>query len=692
MWRIFKYLVLIVLVVSCGVEFMPSPTKQPLPMDAQDSGPAAIPDVLTIQDIPIPNPLDDYDDQYKEDCLKQVFLRCPPYNEYWIAEAWIDVCDNYAVILIQNCRMQHECDPLDPLIAENQPCQTEDGGPGIQDVFCDKGKVQIGDCSPCTEEVCDGKDNDCDGEIDEGTYECETECGPGVAYCVGGILICEAEMPEEEVCDYIDNDCDGDIDEGQRNACDQCGDVPEEVCNGVDDDCDGVTDEDLIRECETICELGYETCIFGVWSICTAKQPFPEMCDGEDNDCNGLVDDGIICQCSLLDVGILVPCFEAPLICGQGYKSCECVPGTSCAEFYMTECQAACTLFGFLPCDPILGQIFPEMCNNWDDNCNQLIDEDLYKVCYTAPEETMNVGECKPGTLTCIAGQWGGFWPQTTVFMEDYCEGQVVPIEEICNGKDDDCDGIIEEELQETDIVFIIDTSGSMGDEINAVVSALIAFSFSYQDEPNINWGIIIGPYRDYTSSIYAETLELKTDLGPFSGFLASVQSLSSMNLNGGNEPLVDAIYLAINNIASPGSLAFAPGDIVWKTSNTSSPAIPAFNISWREESVKVVVVFTDEKAQSKMSPRITQGHVVDAINGTEDLKVFVFSPAFTKTGVESEWDASTQQYVTYDAGWEAPTLAGETGQWYPLSNNSTEIFGYLMEILEDTACAITQP
>ena len=424
--------------------------------------------------------------------------------------------------------------------------------------------------------------------------------------------------------------------------------------------------------------------------MCTAQQPWPEICNGEDDDCNGLVDDGIVCQCQLQDVGILIPCFESPLICGQGYKSCECDPGSNCTEFFVTECQAACVLFGFLPCDPVLGQIFPEMCNNWDDNCNQQIDENLFKTCYTAPEETMNVGECKPGTLTCVAGQWGGVWPDTIIFMEDYCEGQVLPIDEICNGKDDDCDGVIEEELQETDIVFIIDSSGSMGDEINAVISALIAFSMSYQDEPNINWAVVVGPYRDYNSTMYKEVLDLKTNLGPFSGFMASVQSLASQNLNGGHEPLLDAIYLVINNIADPASLTYQPGDFVWKDSNTSSPAIPAFNISWREDSIKAVVVFTDEPAQSKTNPRIDRSDVINAINGTEDLKVFVFSPTGTKIGTDGEWDSILGQFVTWQSGWEAITFAGETGQWYELTNNVTEIFNNLMEILEDTACATT--
>jgi len=72
---------------------------------------------------------------------------------------------------------------------------------------------------PAIDEVCDGKDNDCDGTADEDLGS--TTCGLGVCEhsqenCINGVSqTCDPLVGSStEVCDGLDNDCDGQIDEG----------------------------------------------------------------------------------------------------------------------------------------------------------------------------------------------------------------------------------------------------------------------------------------------------------------------------------------------------------------------------------------------------------------------------------------------------------------------------------------------
>jgi len=521
-----------------------------------------------------------------------------------------------------------ECDPTQYVIDELE-CITADGYPGTQQKVCNKGLIQYTDCT--------------------------TNC-------------------EEESCNHEDDDCDGEIDEGQLNDCNECGIVPPEECNGIDDDCDGDTDEDLIQPCATACGAGYEMCYEGKWISCTAPPENDEICDGFDNDCDGQIDENLDCVCTIQDVGVLFPCQDDPLICGQGYKTCQCVD-PDCISLTMSECYALCY---WIPsgdpnavCDPLIGmELAQEKCNNFDDNCNQQIDEDLFGACYTGPEGTLMVGICVPGEMTCDTGTWGHYDDSET-FIPYYCKDEIVPQDEICNGLDDDCDGIADwgEEMKETDVLFIVDWSGSMGDEMDAVMIALNQFAQNFSDEEVIKWSFMRGPVAH---GPYDERLELIQDLIGFSDFLTSLAGMdtSMQSMSTAFEMLLDAIYISVHNITA--TLPQPIADFVWPNlpgNGTSvvesAPPLQNFDISWRSGADRIIIVFSDEVPQSYLVPELSIEQVKTAVAGTPQLKLYTFSRSV----------GSTQ--------WEDLANAGN-GAWYKLTNNPTEMYASLMEILDE--------
>ena len=134
-----------------------------------------------------------------------------------------------------------------------------------KDNDCD-GKTDMldNDCTFCASnrEVCDGKDNDCDGKIDEefgvGT-RCEVgagECKRSGVYVCGDYYgdltsICNASLvtPIQEICDGKDNDCDGSKDEG-ISCVTICGN---EIKEGAEECEDGNRDNG--DGCDSLCKL-----------------------------------------------------------------------------------------------------------------------------------------------------------------------------------------------------------------------------------------------------------------------------------------------------------------------------------------------------------------------------------------------------------------------------------------------------
>jgi hypothetical protein len=174
--------------------------------------------------------------------------------------------------------------------------------------------------NPAATEVCNGRDDDCDGSTDpdsapgcEVYYRDEDADGygdPALSMCLcspGGGFVAVA------------GDCaDGDVEVHPGAA---------EVCNGRDDDCDGDTDP----EDPTFCATWYRDadqdgwgavldwkCLCGAVGQYASKNPgdcddadpleLPggtEVCDGHDNDCDGTVDDGAsLCPGGACEVGL----------------------------------------------------------------------------------------------------------------------------------------------------------------------------------------------------------------------------------------------------------------------------------------------------------------------------------------------------------------------------------------------------
>ena len=137
----------------------------------------------------------------------------------------------------------------------------------------------------------------------------------------------------------------------------------------------------------------------------------------------------------------------------------------------------------------------PETPNGFDDDLDGQVDEDLpcklgsTQACFPGPVQKIQ-GICKKGTQICQGIGEFGIWGK--------CTGAVIPRKEICGNKiDEDCDGkdqdcytppppppksacegfIYGVSARPVDIVFAIDQSGSMGDEIKSVRANMNAFA-----------------------------------------------------------------------------------------------------------------------------------------------------------------------------------------------------------------------
>ena len=225
------------------------------------------------------------------------------------------------------------------------------------------------------EEVCDDKDNNCDGSVDEGNpggggpcnvQDKQGECKTGILECQAGKPFCQqTTFPQEEFCDGKDNDCDGQVDGMSEDCFTMCGDGKKTCNNGVWGQCSAMAPK--------LCK-NYDNCQMEDMCVLQCPSAPMETCNSMDDNCDGQIDETF--QCKVGD-------FQDQSCGNCGTQSRNCTG--NCTWGNWGQCQ------GQGQCSPNQSKI-----EGTCGNCGQQ-KWVCSSGCFWQQDQCMGQGQCSPG-------------------------------------------------------------------------------------------------------------------------------------------------------------------------------------------------------------------------------------------------------------------------------------------------------